>query len=344
MEQHLLSEGPLLQNNGDLSEGGYAFSLVKKYERKLIKAPGWRIKEWDYYYIGNKDYGVALTIDDNSYMDLCSVSLLDFRTKKAIENSVVHLFSNGKRGLPEDSEQGDCAYLDKKVEMRFLHEGEKRHLLCHWKNFDKNGHDLRIDVLLIRKNPKAMVIATPFPKKGHFYYNEKINDFESVGYAKLGETFFDLSASCYGLLDWGRGVWTYRNTWYWSSLNVAQEGHLLGWNLGYGFGDTSKASENMLFVDGEAYKLEDVKFDIPMDEHGHDDYLKEWGFRSKMGDIALRFTPVLDRKGGGNALLIRSIQHQVFGTFNGIIRLPGTSKSIAFIDAPGFAEKVYNRW
>ena len=44
MEQHLLSAGPLLNEEGNLSEAGYAFSLVKEYDRKAIKAGSLRIK------------------------------------------------------------------------------------------------------------------------------------------------------------------------------------------------------------------------------------------------------------------------------------------------------------
>ena len=77
--QHKLTAGPLLDENGNLNEAGYAFSLVKDYDRKAIKANSMRIKEWDYYYIGNDEFGIALTIADNSYMNLMSVSLLDFK-------------------------------------------------------------------------------------------------------------------------------------------------------------------------------------------------------------------------------------------------------------------------
>ena len=47
--QHKLSNGPLLDEKGNLNEAGYAFSLVKQYQRKDIKARKGRIKEWDYY-------------------------------------------------------------------------------------------------------------------------------------------------------------------------------------------------------------------------------------------------------------------------------------------------------
>ena len=74
--QHKLSNGPLLDEKGNLNEAGYAFSLVKQYQRKDIKARKGRIKEWDYYFINDEEYGVALTIDDNSYMGMASVSVL----------------------------------------------------------------------------------------------------------------------------------------------------------------------------------------------------------------------------------------------------------------------------
>ena len=62
--QHQLTKGPLLDEKGNLLEAGFAFDLVKQYDRKAIKGLKSRIKEWDYYYIGDKEYGVALTIDD----------------------------------------------------------------------------------------------------------------------------------------------------------------------------------------------------------------------------------------------------------------------------------------
>ena len=46
--QHRISEGPLLNEKGELCEAGYAMSLVKTYDRAAIKAPRMRIKEWDY--------------------------------------------------------------------------------------------------------------------------------------------------------------------------------------------------------------------------------------------------------------------------------------------------------
>ena len=73
--QTKLNPGKLLNSNGDLVEAGYAFNLAKNYDRKDIKGLKTRIKEWDYYYIGDDNYGLALTIADNSLYGLVSFSI-----------------------------------------------------------------------------------------------------------------------------------------------------------------------------------------------------------------------------------------------------------------------------
>ena len=79
MKQHKLEErGPLLNEKGELNEKRYSTFLIKTYNRNDIKACDFRIKEWDYYSIHNNKNGIAITVDDNSYMSLNSVTLFDY--------------------------------------------------------------------------------------------------------------------------------------------------------------------------------------------------------------------------------------------------------------------------
>ena len=89
--QKKLEPGNLLDEYGNLAQAGYALSLVKKYDRDKIQANPFRIKEWDYYLIHNSHFGVALTVDDNSYMGLMSISFLDFdaRTERTVSPMTV---------------------------------------------------------------------------------------------------------------------------------------------------------------------------------------------------------------------------------------------------------------
>ena len=340
--EKMLSKGPLLDEQGNLVEAGYAFSLVREYSRKSIKGLKSRIKEWDYYFITDGEYGIALTIDDNSYMGMASVSVLDFKNHKDWTKSYIRWLTFGEIVFPSSSEDGDVFMESKKYSMYFGNKNGKRHLVCHLKGLDK-GKDFECDITLERSLDKSMVIATPFKKKRHFYYNQKINLLKGRGHFSFGELKHQFkNTTTVGVLDWGRGVWTYSNTWYWSSLNAIQDGHYIGFNLGYGFGDTSAASENMFFYDKEAYKLEDVVFNIPKNEKGKHEFKKEWTFTSKNGDINLVFTPIIDRYSNTNALIIQSNQHQVFGYFSSTIKVG--EKEFKLNNLLGFAEMVKNRW
>lgn len=340
MNQHQVSPGLLLNEKGELNEAGYAFSLAKEYNRESIATNKWRIKEWDYYYIGDEHFGVALTIDDNGYMGLGSLSLLDFEKKTYINQANMFWFCFGKVKLPRSSENGDVAIKGKDYSYQFFNHNGERHLLVKVDKFH-DDQSFSCDIKLSLNSDKSMVICTPFKKKKHFYYNQKINLLRASGSFTFGDVTHEFLSHTTGILDWGRGVWTYKNTWYWSSLNGYQDGHYLGWNLGYGFGDTSQASENMFFIDDKAYKLDDVSFNIPQKD-GYDDYLHPWTLTSQSGNINLSFAPVLDRHDKSNAVIIAQDAHQVFGHFSGTITTPDGVVEIHHL--LGFAEKVSNKW
>lgn len=342
--QHLLTPGPLLDEKGHLTEAGYATSLVKRYDRSAIKGGALRIKEWDYYCAISGDIVLALTIADNSYMSLDSVSLLNLSTGFQHTWSAMGVMTLGKRGFPATSVKGDVAVETPKYALRFENDGEKRVLTARVDNF-KDGKPLTARLTLTDVPRDSMVIATPFPAKTTaFYYNQKINCLRAEGDVTYdGQTHLFRPEDSFAVLDWGRGVWTYANTWYWGSASGLVEGVRFGMNLGYGFGDTSEASENMLFYDGVAHKLEEITFHIPQTADGKDDFLKPWQITSSDDRLNLTFTPILDRASCTSAVVIESDQHQVFGRFDGVAILDdGTRLNINHLT--GFAEKVKNRW
>ena len=345
MQNRITKRMDLLTDKGLLTCPGYATYEAWDYERAEIKAPALRIKEWDYYYIGNEHFGVALTIADNSYMGLISASLLDFDKGFQETKSKILPFTFGKLAMPPTADIGETSYRSKKVDMSFVVNEDERHIRCHYHDFHGDA-PLILDVKLTDFPVDRMCIATPFDKKGYFYFNQKINLMHAEGYVQMGEKSYELGASPLdmGLLDWGRGAWTYKNTWYWSSLNtVLKDGRKFGFNLGYGFGDTSAATENMLFVDGVADKLEEVTFEIPRKEDGTYDYLSPWHFTSPDEMVDLSFTPILNRAANMKLLILASDQNQVFGKFSGKVRL-ASGEEITLEDAIGFAERVKNKW
>lgn len=343
MQREIKSPGPLLDAQGHLREVGFAKSLLLSYDRKAVKASPLRIKEWDYYLVTNGRYALALTIADNSYMGLLSVSLLDFERPWFKTTSVMSVLPRGKTGLPASSKEGDVSVSTPRVQLAFTHEGGRRHLTCHMADFE-GKKPILAEVWLGEEPEESMVIATPFAgQPDHFYYNQKINCMKASGNVHFdGRDYPFDEGDAVGTLDWGRGVWPYQNTWYWGSASGYVGGASFGFNIGYGFGDTSAASENMLFYKGKAHKLERVTFHIPT-RGGREDYLSPWEFTSSDGRFEMDFLPILDRMDETDALVLCSKQHQVFGRFTGTAILDDGSV-IEVKDLLGFAEKVQNRW
>ena len=334
---------PLLDGQGRLTEPGYTKGLLMDYDRKAIKGGSMRIKEWDYYLITTRDYAVALTIDDNSYMGLDSISLLDFREPWEHTNSPMTFFTLGKKNFPAGSDKGDVKSSGKGYSMEFLHKGDTRVLRFKMDDFC-GGNPIEGEITLQNPPQESMVIVTPFAEKPTaFYYNQKINCMKASGSVKFGDKVYDFDRDdAYGVLDWGRGVWTYENTWYWGSASGAADGVPFGWNIGYGFGDTAAASENMLFYGGKAHKLSEVTFNIPMKD-GKEDYMSPWTFTSDDGRFEMDFKPILDRAACTDFKILCSDQHQVFGLFSGKAVLDD-GKAVEVKDFLGFAEKVHNKW
>ena len=331
--------GPLLKEDGSLREPGWSRSLVQEYDRSKIKAPKFRIKEWDYYLVLNEDFAGAFTISDDGYIGLQSVSLLNFKEKWEHTETILNAFPMGKFNLPNTSESGITKYEDKRLKLSFeVVEGVRR-IKCEFKDFYK-GKPFDCDIFLKQPEMDTMVIATPWKeKKTAFYYNQKINCMNASGVMHYdGIEYVFNPETDFGTLDWGRGVWTYDNTWYWGSGNCMIDGKPFGFNIGYGFGDTSKASENVLIYDGKVHKLDDVTFNIPQNS-----YMEPWIFTSSDGRFEMDFEPVIDRAARTNALIIETDQHQVFGKMSGKAVLDdGTVLEIN--DLMCFAEDVHNRY
>ena len=343
MQKEIKEEKALLNEDGELTEAGYSKKMLLKYNRNSIKAKKLRIKEWDYYLVYNDKFGFALTVADNSYMGLYSATFLDFTNKRQVTKTNMRFMTRGKTNMPSSTYSGNVEVKSKKYNYFFERTLNKRELNVYIKNFYKD-ESLIANITLTDEPEESMVIATPFwEKKNAFYYNQKIVGFKASGVIKIGEQKFDLPEGTLGILDWGRGVWPYKNTWYWGAGVREIGGKKFGFNIGYGFGDTSNATENMLFYEGKAHKLEEVKFNIPQTEKGKDDFLKPWTFTSSDGRFEMEFTPILDRHSNASALIISSNQHQVFGRFSGKAILDD-GKKIEIRNFLGFAEKVVNRW
>jgi hypothetical protein len=374
-----------LDDDGILREAGWSDSMLLSYDRGKIRAPAWRIKEWDYYCILARDFGIALTVSDNGYMGFVSATVFDFTVPWQTTDTVMPLLPMGRWAMPPSSASGSTKAEAGGASMRFEASNGARRLLFSWPSFGAKAipappktsccvplppDDLKearpkapVPVglegeILLEEAPgdASMVIATPFKKpRRAFYYNQKINCQSAEGSFRFGNREFRLErGSAFAVLDWGRGVWPWANSWLWGSASgIARRdakgdalrsadgtagGAPFGFNIGYGFGDTSAASENVVFYAGKAHKI--GRLSIALDEK---DYMKGWRASSEDGRFDMRLDPLLDRSSSTDLGVLASKQHQVFGSWTGFAILDDGAR-IEVEGLRGFCEKVSNRW
>ena len=93
---------PLLDSRGELREPGWSRSPVQSYDRGAIRAPKWRIKEWDYYLVLSDGFAGAFTISDDGYIGLQSVSL---------RRRALGAYGDGAQPLPDGEAEAACGLL-----------------------------------------------------------------------------------------------------------------------------------------------------------------------------------------------------------------------------------------
>jgi hypothetical protein len=173
-----------------------------------------------------------------------------------------------------------------------------------------------------------------------FYYNRKVNCMPLEGWLERdGEREVFYPETCLGNLDWGRGVWLYRSFWVWASASgFLDDGRTIGLNMGFGFGDTSAATENAFVIDGRVHKLAQLDF-----AYDTSDYSQPWRMATADGRLDLEFTPFVERDARTNLLLIYSEVHQMFGRYAGTVKT-ADGETIHLKSLIGFAEEHHARW
>jgi Protein of unknown function (DUF2804) len=265
MQTELTRPGPLLDPTGHPAQVGWSrqplldcnLEAARFYALRPLQR--FRLKRWDYYALFTPQRFFSATIADLGYAGNLFVYTLDFSTGELHEEGLVVPLARGVR-LPRNSTEGASHFEDKQNRLHFEVIPEGRRVSVTWPGF-QGGRGLQADFVL-RCSPEheSMTIVIPIGQR-RFYYNRKINCLPAEGTLQVGDRHETLQPhETLGSLDWGRGVWDYQSYWNWASASgFLPDGRTVGLNLGSGFGDLSKATENAVVVNGRLHKLEQVR-------------------------------------------------------------------------------------
>jgi hypothetical protein len=344
MQHELTAPSPLLDEEGELVQVGWArqplldcnLENARLYRMRSLQT--FRLKRWDYYGVTTPGFFFSITLAHLGYAGLVFAYTLDFASGDFHEETLLVPLGRGIH-LPRNSEQGESTFDNGQVRVAFWPETNARHLELDWPAF-REGEGLSADLLLHQvPEHESLVIVIPIGQR-RFYYNRKVNCLPAEGWIQRGDQRTQLKPiDSLGNMDWGRGVWEYQSFWVWASASAfLADGRTLGLNLGFGFGDTSAATENAIILDGRIHKLEEIQFD-----YNPGDFMRPWHMKSPDGRLSLEFVPFKERIATSNLLVITSEVHQMFGRYRGTV-VTDEGEPIEVRDVVGFAEEHHARW
>ena len=330
MQHEITAKTPLLDDRGRLTEPGWARNAQYIYERRKVRGA---VKEWDFYQMLEGDMLLQMIIGHVSYIASFSATLINLKSGEKRSFSHLRPLPLRSLGMPENPE---CPHVLQAeghgFTMRFTVQEGRRLLRL-------DAPDAEIDVQFDTdpENDK-MVIATPLGKPNQFYFNYKENFYQGRGRAVIGDMSHTFTNST-GLIDWGRGVWPFMHEWYWGNASAVINGRRFGFNIGWGFGDLSRATENMFFLDGKVVKLGA----LTVENEEASDRMRPWRFTDDAGRFSLTMQPFFDNFSETNFGIVHTYCHQIFGRFDGYV-VADDGERFTIENMTAFCEHAVNRW
>jgi hypothetical protein len=297
-----------------------------------------RIKEWDYWEVFNDRYALILNIFDIGYAGVAQFSMYDFSQKKPLEILLIKLFTRGSVGHP----------VTWKYEKPLVFEKRGNRM-----EFDRRGDEILLKVdfprrkiygeISLYKDPgmDTMTNLVPFHEPHQFVYAIKIMCMPATGTIQVGGRKYDFSTSnnSWGVLDWTRGVFPYKNHWKWCIASGKVEGVNFGFNIDYGFGRESNKS--MIIHGTRGHHLESAEY-----QHDWKDLHRHLPITSEDGRVNLILKPRKIEKRNTSVGFLEMRGVKTYGYFTGEMVLDdGRMVKIKETDRLfGWAEEFYQKW
>lgn len=344
----------LLATDGKLLSPGWARHNVFDYERDNAK-PAWRKKEWDFYQISNGEFMVQISFANISIGGYAQASITDLHN--AHQKSKIHsgtilestaLFLGGKKYIlpPKGDEPNVVDFTVSGTQFKAV--TEKRVRTLYFKGKFK-GKEVEANFTMdIMDGLENITTVLPFANKPTRYFmTTKQNCMPCAGTFRWGEQVWNFDKKdTFAFLDWGRVNTPYKMVWYWGNGSKVVQGpdgkdHMFGFEITWGIGDESNATETAIFWDGKAHKFGPVDVEVFPKP---DKFEEPWHFVSQDGRFDFTMTPFYDHHGDLNVLnLLRMHCHQVHGIWNGTAILDDGTK-VEVRDMYAFCEYCENKW
>ena len=344
----------LLDKKGYVLEPGWArHNSLINYNREDVSANKLRIKEWDFYQVCDGRYMTQFTIANISMAEAGCITITDITNGKLVLcAAMAHIYTVNRFPMPRSSDEAsDISRNYGYFKMDANYDGKAvRHLKASGIALWPLGKKFELDYVIDGPvENESISISIPWKKadakgskklKDHFFFTNKINCMPVTGHVKVGRKNIEFSPeNTFAVLDWGRGVWAHKIHWFWGNGTTRYNDKLLGFEVTYGFGDDSDATETALFYDGVAQKLGKVTIDYDEKHPGK----HPWVFHEENGRFEMTMEPTYDNALWFDLGIVGAHNHQCHGKWSGTVTLDDGTK-ITLKDEYAFCESVNLKW
>lgn len=314
----------------DINRAG--FRLHTPFGKKASRLADWvGFKEFQYFGVTNGRFVCGCALAHLRYVGVAFVYVYDLLSGEMFSRSLRSPFGIGL-AMADNPVEGESRFHFLDADIRMRYEGSPRR-----KSMDiRIGKDFRLHAVMPEAGFEPMSLSTRIGYTGWVYTN-KTACLSVQGTLRWNGQEFDLAGlRTLGHHDFSTGFMRRETFWNWACFSGMSGEHRLGINLSCGVNETSY-TENCIWVDGRLVKVNLCRF-----EFDEQDILKDWRVWSDDGVVELRF------KGRGlhrefmNAGIMASKFRQLFGHFEGELRVDG--KVIPVNGIPGFVEDQYIKW
>lgn len=314
-------------------DGDYRTAMGKPASRR---ARHFHYKQFQYFGVLSDELLIGCALADTAYLGIAFFYLYDTATATLTEFTWRAPLSRALT-MSDSPVAGESRFTRGQVALRMGYHQDaqgQRH-----KSLDVDLPGVRLNAML-HEPPgyQPMSICTRTGINGWTYAN-KVAGVAISGELHTAGRRWDLArlAGAGGHHDFSAGYMRRETFWNWACFSGRVNERYLGLNLSCGVNETS-VNENCLWLDNRLIKIDGTRFD-----YDPDNLERPWRITSRCGQIALTFTPQGKHRERLNLGLFASNFQQLFGRFQGEIRLQGEAP-IPVHDLHGFVEEQYAKW
>jgi hypothetical protein len=332
LAQHeVTSAGDLLTSDGTLREAGWSRQMLQTWDPARVHDKSF-LRQWDFFSLQSDTAAVNLTLTDLGFVQLASVGVIDIPASTSHSAEEFKGSGGDTLTLGTDLSGTSSLVVSGTSVMSFVTNGDTR--IDFAIPASLLGEAAQGSLVIHRPAQEFLSLATPFSGDSHqFFYEQKIEGLTADGTVTIGSSSWSFNAAP-AVEDWGRGQWPQQVTWRWAGGSGSAGGQPISFNLGEGFGDDTRGTENLIVVNGVAHKLAEVSW-----SHG-DDPLADWSFSG--GGVSLTLHPAAKESGGLDFGTKYSHLKKGYGTFQGTVSVDGLSLTLEGVT--GFAEEEQLAW